>query len=262
MSTPTSQQYERIVGLDEGLAIYKVHLDAIREQDVNARIMRGDKFQQLVENIKAEKRLESLPFCVMRKNGAGNMEFELVSGHHRTRAARVAAQEKKELLFIYVLVDERELSRDKIVSKQLSHNSLQGDDDPQILKELYQSIQDMDARIQSGILDQELEFDLKQVNIDDVKFDLSFEILNILFLPKQYKEWQEVVDQLDSDAHIGIADMKDWNDFAATVREVSKREDVRNMAAIFVKMIEIVKLYYAARDEAARKQANAEGGKK
>ena len=44
--------------------------------------------------------------------------YEIISGHHRVRAGRAAGLE-----WFYVLVDgDEELSRSKIVSKQLSHN--------------------------------------------------------------------------------------------------------------------------------------------
>lgn len=245
MSKPvTEKSFERVLDLGGGLAIYRTHIDMLREQEKNARYMTTQKFERLTENIKSRGNLESLPYAILTKNEHGNQQLLLISGHHRTRAARAAGLKE-----IFVIVDESNLSVDEIKSKQLSHNALNGADDPQLLKDIYDSIQDLDARIQAGLLDNEIVLDIPTPRIDEVTLNLDYEIINILFFPKQYAEWQEVVDLLDKDAHIGIADHKDWDKFAATIRDVSKREDVRNMSAIMSKVIEIVKEYYKLKDE-------------
>ena len=93
---------ERLLGLNNGLAIYKVDVSEVREQDKNARVMDKNRFFRLVENIKKEQRLESLPFCV--KNPKRENEFLIISGHHRIRAFREAGFSS-----LFILVDEKTL---------------------------------------------------------------------------------------------------------------------------------------------------------
>ena len=104
---------EKIAELENGLSLWKVGIDMLREMDKNARVMESEKFELLKEIIEEDKRLESLPLVTLKKDGRG--EFLIISGHHRTRAARMAGLQQ-----IHVLVDENELTLDQIKSKQLS----------------------------------------------------------------------------------------------------------------------------------------------
>ena len=45
-------RYEVVADMGSGLVIAKVHLADIREQDINARIMKNETQKQLTDNIK------------------------------------------------------------------------------------------------------------------------------------------------------------------------------------------------------------------
>ena len=94
---------EKKFQLSENMSLWSVHLDSLRERDINARVMEEDKFKRLAENIKDSSELESLPLVTPVP---GRDEFYIISGHHRTRAARQA-----NVMVIYVLCVDRELSR-------------------------------------------------------------------------------------------------------------------------------------------------------
>jgi len=177
-------------------------------------------------------------FALKKANQAGNEEFHIISGHHRVRAAR-----KAMILNIPCLVIEREMSTDEIVSKQLSHNSLTGFDDKQVLKALYDEIQNIDFKIASGLTDQEINFDLDAVSIDDIKLNLDYELINILFLAKHTEKFEEVINSLAPEAKIYLADKEDFNRFAETVRKVSARDNIKNVGTIMVRMMDIVEEY-------------------
>lgn len=78
----------------------RVDPSSLREQDLNARTMPREKFNQLVENVKRRGQLEELPYCAETEKG-----IEIVSGHHRVRAAKNAGLET-----IPVLLDRSGLS--------------------------------------------------------------------------------------------------------------------------------------------------------
>ena len=177
MRTQEERKPEKLLELDKDFSIWRVPVELLREQDKNARVMDNDKFDRLTENIKKDGRLESLPLCVLKNNVAGNKEFHIISGHHRIRAAKKAG-----VLNIPCLVIEREMTRDEIISKQLSHNSLSGYDDINVLKDLYDEIHNIDLKIASGIKEEDLKISDINVKIDDVMVDLNFELINILFL--------------------------------------------------------------------------------
>src|SRR5438552_334118 len=57
----------------------------LREQDINANVMPVGMFNALVANMRKNGALESLPLCATRV--ATPHLIEIVSGHHRVRAA-------------------------------------------------------------------------------------------------------------------------------------------------------------------------------
>ena len=130
----TAMSYEKIYDMGTGLIIAKVQLDKVREQDINARIMRKEMQDQLTANIKNRGQLESLPLLV-EKDGV----LEIISGHHRIKSARAAGMKE-----IIAIIDVSGLSRSKIASKQLAHNAISGFDDPSILREICKMLDDVD----------------------------------------------------------------------------------------------------------------------
>ena len=235
MKTQEERKPEKLLQLEQDFSIWRVPVEFLREQDKNARVMDNDKFDRLAENIKRDGRLESLPLCVLQEYKTGNSYFYIISGHHRVRAAKKAG-----VLNIPCLVIEREMTRDEIISKQLSHNSLSGYDDLNVLKDLYDEMQDIDFKIASGIKSEDLKISDVSVQIDDVMVDLKFELINILFLDSQTKKLEEIIEFIDKDASIKIVDKKDFDRFAEQARKVAKRENIVNMAAIFSKMLDYV----------------------
>ena len=225
--------------MGNGIAVWKVDVDLLREQDKNARVMSPDKFERMKGTIAEGGRLESLPLCVIQKNTAGNEEFHIISGHHRTRAARAAGLRK-----VFVMVIEEELTHDQIRAKQLAHNALTGYDDPVLLAELFSEIQSVEAKLESGIFDGDIDFELPSIRADDIVFDFDYEMLQILFLPKQKEKFDEVLNLLKKDAEVYLADKADFEKLRGVLAEMSGRENIRNVSALFAKMLDIVEAHY------------------
>lgn len=234
MALPNLQKFEKLVDIGSGLAIYKIHIDAFREQESNARIMSKDTFDRLKANIAKDSRLESLPFVTIKNNQAGNDEFLIISGHHRIRAARMA-----ELEYIHALVNETELTDDQIKSKVLSHNSLNGFDDPQILKKIYDEINDIEMKLASGLLSSDILDKSMSVKVDDISIPFEYELVSILFLKQHAEHFDKIMDKI-AISKIHLADKADFDRFADTITNVSEKYEVRNLASIFVTIMDIV----------------------
>lgn len=151
----TAMSYEKIYDMGTGLIIAKVQLDKVREQDINARIMKKEMQDQLTANIKNRGQLESLPLLV-EKDGV----LEIISGHHRIKSARAAGMKE-----IIAIIDVSGLSRSKIASKQLAHNAISGFDDPSILREICKMLDDVDDMLESYIGKDIMEEPLEQYDI-------------------------------------------------------------------------------------------------
>ncbi|MDZ7343124.1 MAG: ParB N-terminal domain-containing protein [candidate division KSB1 bacterium] len=245
-----AEKKTKILDLENGLSIWKAHLTALREQDINARVMEQWKFDLLVETIRREKRLESLPLCTLKKNRAGNEELLIISGHHRVRAARAAG-----LTEIYVLVNDAQ-SEDEIRSKQLAHNALSGYDNAEILKQIYDSIQDIEMKILSGITEEDLLYQIREIEAKRIDINLNFELMQFFFLPEQLADWERVVEYVQGDSPPQVAEMRYFQPFSKALRKVGKNENIRNVSAILAKIIEIVKRHYEERAREAQQTAH------
>lgn len=252
MALPTTKEYEKLLDMGNGLAIYLVHLDALREQDKNARVMSPSKFERLVANIGNDARLESLPLCVAKKAiGGDHLEFHIISGHHRTRAARKAGLKE-----IHVLVHEGDLSRDEIVAKQLAHNALNGEDDAQVLKELFEEIEAIDERLYSGISDDEFKnLTAPKIDMEEIGMNFDYEVVEMIFLKSDFEKYDELLQTLNKDAKLEYVDHAQYERFKATVRKVFNRDDVRNATAAIVRMMDIVDDFYKNADAELSKKA-------
>lgn len=114
-----------------------VDISLIDEASLNANRMSDDDFRKLCDNIRISG-LSSAPACYRKKDG----RYTIISGHHRIRACKVLGW--KEIGILYAL--EQELTNDEIIAIQLSHNSLHGEDDKNILKKLFAEIQSVDFK--------------------------------------------------------------------------------------------------------------------
>ena len=225
----------KLADVDENTSIWKVHLDSLREQDVNARVMSSEKFRILSNNIKEEGSLESLPLCYKLDNGRN--EFGIISGHHRVRACRAAC-----VMVIPILVINRHLSHDEIVSKQIAHNSLSGFDDKDVLKQLYDSISDINAKIASGVSETELGNVEVDVDMTEVKIDKEFEPILIMFTKEDKENLDRIIEELDVPEYEKmIADIRDFKAFSKLCNRVSKKFDVRNIAGIMALIIKLAR---------------------
>lgn len=230
--------------LGEGLELWKCHIDDLREQTKNARTMTPKMFKRLAETIGKAKRLEQLPFAALRRDGERD-RLELISGHHRVRASRTA-----NVLHIFVLVDVTGLSRGDVVAKQLSHNAIMGQDDPDILAQLFEELENIDQMMESAVDPEALTIanTMPPVSIDAVTVDAEIKTMTIIFLPSQVNDLDRVCQYVK--ALIGdeaaVAQRDQYDQFVHTIQRLGAKEDIRAIGSILAKMIEITERYLEA----------------
>ena len=204
--------------------------------------MPPEMLERLAENLRKEQRLESLPFAVRR---AGY--FELVSGHHRLRAARMAG-----LSELYVLVDTRDLDRSQVVAKQIAHNRISGTDDQQTLANLFAEIVRVDDILESFVTAEDFgsAASVDSFALPPMSAIVPWYLVNLAFLPAALEKWEVLEAQLkklpsDTDL-IGVASAEIYERFAQAVSAVTRVEKVRSVGAIVTRMVEITLAHYAA----------------
>jgi len=124
----------------------------------------------------------------------------LAVGLGLSAAAAVAAGVAR----ILILYDDRPLSRQERVAIQLSHNAINGRDDPALLKELWAEIDDLGLKYYAGLDDKQLE------QLADAQFKsmreavLDYKAVMFLFLPEEV-EAPEVQGWLARMVEAGVA---------------------------------------------------------
>ncbi len=188
-------------------------------QEKNARYFMPEVFQQLVDNIKKDGRLESTPLVYRDKD-----KLRIISGHHRIEAAIQAGLEK-----IVVMVIQPK-DKNEIISKQLSHNALVGTDDKMIIKELFQAITDMNDKIASGI-----SSDVNKINYASLNFRIgTFKEFIIMFIPSEVNRYDEILDEvikysgMKPSSEVRIAPIEYYDKFADTIRKVKKINNIKS----------------------------------
>ncbi|QIU88270.1 ParB/RepB/Spo0J family partition protein [Yokenella regensburgei] len=166
-------------------AIRRVALAELKLLEKNAHYMDPDEFTRLVNNIKNDGVLTSLP-VVYRGT--------VLSGNHRTQAAIKAGLEEADVIEIV-----SELSDDEQKAIQLSHNAIKGKDDSNILRELYDSINSLDLKLYSGLTDD--DFKITDVEVQTLSFvQPTYEDMVIAFLPEEKALFIEALEKIGKKA--------------------------------------------------------------
>lgn len=203
------------------MLVAEIALEALVEQDVNAQRMEPRKIERLSQNIRERGALESLPYTTATENGV-----EIISGHHRVRAARAAGLDT-----IWVLVDLDEMSRSTIRSKQIAHNELVGESDEEVLREMVREIVDVNDLLATGLPDDLLPLpDPDFSAIDQARTDFDWRIVEIVLLPRQHERFREIVDRLDGKVdEVGVAPVECFADFATYLSRFQRLPAPRSM---------------------------------
>ena len=221
-----------ILELGNGLELWKVHPSTLREQDVNARAMPKAMFERLAQTIGRDKRLESLPLCAKTERG-----LEIISGHHRVRAATSAG-----IFEMFVLVDVTGLTHSQIAAKQLAHNAIEGQDNEQLLAEIYRQIEDAESKLEAFI-DQKLDIELPKVKIEGLDVEIDFKMVLLIFLPRVKERLDRALEYLRSSGQrldgVYIAADSDYAPLEKAVRRINEEYDVRVVADIIGKMADL-----------------------
>ena len=223
--------YEVVADMGHGLVIAKVKLADIREQDINARIMKNETQKQLTDNIKKRGQLESLPFCALIDE-----KIEVISGHHRIRSAK----DSGVLQEIFVILDISGLRRSQVAAKQLAHNAINGYDDQSTLREIAKMIDDVDDMMESyigkDVLGEPLA-ELEKLIAPKVEFD--WRNVTFTFLPHQIDDLEKLISVLQSVSPdiIGVAPIEDHKPFIEAITKFQTFANVKNTGAAIHAMI-------------------------
>jgi hypothetical protein len=211
---------EVIVEVKKGFYIAWADIEILKEQDKNGRLMNPVMFNQLADNIKKRSALESVPFCAL-VNGV----VEIVSGHHRVRAAR-----KVDLKRIPILLDTTGLSRSAIAAKQLAHNFIDGYDDKYLVAEIAKLITDVDDMIESYL--EKTQIEVSQIDVGALlnpSMEIEWKELSFLFLHAQFDRFKDLVSALGKKDLVGVSEVEKFKPFIDALGKYQKYSDIHSV---------------------------------
>lgn len=199
----------------------------------NARFMRHETFKNLVDNVKRDGVLSGVPFACLEPDG----KYLVLSGNHRTMAACEAG-----LPEIDVMVTEETLSEEQKLAIQLSHNALVGEDDPAMLKELYQRIGSVDFKSYAGLDDKTLKL-LEEVKIGSLaEANLDFQTVSFTFLPEEAKKAEEALEEAKKLAKADRVLLARWGEYDAfldALEAAGAAHGIKNQATALMVILHI-----------------------
>lgn len=215
----------------------KVSIDLIDEADLNANVMTESDFDTLTNNI-GKSGLSSVPTCYKRTD---NGRFVIISGHHRIRSCKKLGYSEVGILY----ADECDLSKDEIIAIQLSHNSLHGESDRNILKKLFDEIRSIDFKEFAHINIDEIG----TINTDSAAFSPEMEdyTMSVVLYKNDMDRVQDLLGVIrenvaKSDLVI-VADGEPAEDvMLALMKQVKKEFDIRSSSVSLMKIFELASI--------------------
>ncbi|MFD3612364.1 ParB N-terminal domain-containing protein [Streptomyces atroolivaceus] len=221
--------------IGEDLYIRWVDVTTLREQDINAQVMQPRHFERLTGNIRKRGGLESLPYC---HQPGGEGPVEVISGHHRSRAARAAGINR-----IPAIIDTRNMRRSEVIAKQIAHNELMGTPDKDVLAQLVSMIDNVDDLIATGLNEDQLP----TVEADDTKLaiphgEFDWRAATLMFLPHQMDDFKDAITAIASGTDIVmVAAAEQFDEFASAVYAFGRCKDVRNFTTMVALLTDIAR---------------------
>ncbi len=216
--------------------IENVNLVDIDLVDKNAHFMEQSTFRRLVENIKRDGQLSSVPFCVKHENG----RYTVISGNHRVQAAKMAGIVNASMMIVH----ESEITHDEMRAIQLSHNSIVGQDDAELLKELLDEITDVAlkeyAHISNEILDsvKDIDYTIEMPNNEIVPVTLMFIDTNKVAFDRIMEELENYSSrELENMTLMDSETLQKLNDITA---KIGQKYKIKSQALSICKMLELI----------------------
>ena len=220
---------------------YKLHMAKASEIDYldkNARYMNKEQFSALTHNIKSDGAMSSLPLCHREEAGG---RLLVLSGNHRIKAAVEAG-----LAEFLVLLIEGPLTEARKIAIQLSHNAISGQDDEQILKELWKQIDDLEASIYSGISAEAIER-LENTDFTTISEQrILFKEVSLLFLPEEIESMTSICEgimEASARKTIFAGRISEYNDVLEGIIVAKQGQKIINTTLAFFAMAKVVREY-------------------
>lgn len=218
------------------------HKSEFKYLDKNARYMDQGTFFNLISNIEHDNQLASTPLVYPDETG----KLIVQSGNHRLQAAAEAGLE----IFLVYYIDKK-CTKEELISIQLSHNSLEGKDDPIILKELWDEINTIECKYYSGLNDLKME-ELPKVELPPLgRVTLDYLTLAFIFLPDDAERCRKAFETAKDVISCHEMYLARYADFQRMIDALSKVEAAKNIKSPGVAITYVLDVFERHQDDLA-----------
>jgi len=242
------EEKTRAAGGKLNTRIIQIDPHKIRLLEVNARYMRNETYTRLRENVAADGVLTQIPFGWRLHDDATQQPiagedgeefiYQVLSGNHRVRAA---IDDGLDVIDFQITDDYLPPDRRKAI--QLSHNAIAGEDDPAVLKLLYEGITDVGLKLYSGLDDKTLKL-LDEVSAAGLsEANLQFQTISLVFLPEEREAVEAAFAAakklIPGSAGVWLARFSEYDRLLDAIEAASMAAGVKNTATALLIVLEI-----------------------
>ena len=207
--------------------------------------MEKNQFDQLTQNIQQDGFLSSVPLCQENADG----ELEVLSGNHRVKAAIEADIDR---ILIMTIPEQTNYTRQtggqwrpeqtnsKKIAIQLSHNAISGQDDVDLLKNLWDELESLDEQLYSG-LESSLFEDFEGYQFEGFTAATpKTRFIGIWFLPEEIEQFDDLLLELEQNPaqqQTYLASVDCYDRLIDYIAQTKKTMKIKNTATAFLRLI-------------------------
>jgi len=219
-------------GSSDTLNIKHIKADpkSLRLLERNARSLTGQAYRRLVDNVRRDGALSSSPLLCREEDGA----LLVLSGNHRVKASLEVGLPEIDCLLI-----EDKLTESQKRAIALSHNSIAGQDDRNVLLELLESLTIEDKEY--AFLDAAaLEKSLDKLALTSIDIDDGFRYIVLAFVGDELEQMQTLIDMLHSldKEQIELGHLDQYEAVARQIAAIKAEHRIKNASLAFRLLIE------------------------
>ncbi|PZV05769.1 MAG: hypothetical protein DCF32_10665 [Leptolyngbya sp.] len=197
--------------------------------------MTAEQMGRLVANLKRDRTLTST--VLVYRLDPDSEEVTAISGNHRTQAAQQA-----ELPEVDVIEIVSRLSPERLRAIQLSHNSITGQDDLNILAALYDDLP-LEEKLYSGLTDDDFQ-NLQPLDLSGLSVGQpEYQVVELMFFPAEAETFQSLIRSMKLNERVKqsfwIAHIEDFDRVFDAVVGTKEAKNIHNTALAFRAMAEL-----------------------
>lgn len=238
--------------LDGSLTLIRADPRRLKLLEINARYMTSDKYNSLVKNVKHDQALTQIPLAWKLHDDTtqapildaeGLPIYLVLSGNHRVMAACDAGLTEIDLQVITAYIPHQ-----RRVALQLSHNAITGDDDPAILKTLYDDLDNVEMKLYAGIDDTTLKLMAEVDTLSLGEAQLVMQVIALTFLEDEVTRLESAIAQARKSARAArylVGRLADYDRVMDGIEAAAGAAGVKNSAVGLLVILDVFEAHIA-----------------